>query len=487
MPIRLLFLSVEDIRYALRCMNVSELIAFSLCSKRTKNLAKSSNRIIELIEAEVFENRIRLGVEDDWDQDDPDQDDPHNEFISLDLSDSFINIDRGNGIEVWRKQGFTLSNWIAHFLSIFNKEMVHMFIINDVSLSYLGTIKQLIPKCQKLKISQFCSNDVAKVAFRKLISIAERVVIDKNIFDDENDISGYLTPNLRSLSFLDVENPFKLTVNDLLVLNIANLSIETANITVKEMNRFIKLWMKGSHEQDFQDLLDNEFVSFDLFDSFITIDHGYGIEFWRKQEFTQSDWIAHFLSIFNEAMVHLLVINNVSLPFLDTVKQLIPKCQQLRISQFCPNDVAKIAFRKLSSISEEVTIQKNIFANEDNDFSNLLSRNLKSASIGVGRNAFQLTVNDLLALNITDLTIDKANITGKELNRFLKVWMKRSHTFYRPKIIRLMFDNEIHQNRQKVFEGIKYQIVDYECILKRRDGKELMVDVKDSSIVFRFE
>ncbi|PIC30276.1 hypothetical protein B9Z55_021574 [Caenorhabditis nigoni] len=246
MPIRLLFLSVEDIRYALRCMNVSELIAFSLCSKRTKNLAKSSNRIIELIEAEVFENRIRLGVEDDWDQDDPDQDDPHNEFISLDLSDSFINIDRGNGIEVWRKQGFTLSNWIAHFLSIFNKEMVHMFIINDVSLSYLGTIKQLIPKCQKLKISQFCSNDVAKVAFRKLISIAERVVIDKNIFDDENDISGYLTPNLRSLSFLDVENPFKLTVNDLLVLNIANLSIETANITVKEMNRFIKLWMKGS-------------------------------------------------------------------------------------------------------------------------------------------------------------------------------------------------------------------------------------------------
>ncbi|CAO4382372.1 unnamed protein product [Caenorhabditis nigoni] len=292
---------------------------------------------------------------------------------------------------------------------------------------------------------------------------------------------------LLSLPVEDLQYALKcMDIGDLIAFSLC--SNRTKNLA-KSSNRKIDPPPVFVHEDcirfEIMDLLDNEFVSFDLFDSFITIDHGYGIEFWRKQEFTQSDWIAHFLSIFNEAMVHLLVINNVSLPFLDTVKQLIPKCQQLSISQFCPNDVAKTAFRKLISISEEVTIQKNIFDNEGNDLSKLLSRNLKSARIGVGRNAFKLTLNDLLALNITNLEIDKANITGEELNRFLKLWMKGNHKFYRPKYIELSLKKET--DREQVFRGIEYQIVDYKCLLKRRDGKEMMVDVEDSSIVFRFE
>ncbi|CAO4382373.1 unnamed protein product [Caenorhabditis nigoni] len=326
MPIRLLSLPGKDLQYALECMDLVDIIAFSLCSKRTKNLVKESKIQIGPIYADVYKNRIRLEIaasefqelEDDPDQNGPDfQEDPDQECVLPILSDSFINLDRGNGIEVWRKQEFTQSDWIAHFLSIFNKSMVHGLFIENI-----------------------CPSE----------------------------------------------------------------------------------------------------------------------------------------------------IDNISIPYLDTVKQLIPKCQELTISHFCSDDIAKAAFCKLSSSFDEVRIHKNIFDNDGNDFSKLLSRNLKSASIGVGRNAFKLTVNDLLALNITNLEINKASITGKELNRFLRLWMKRSHTFYRPKHIRL-WGIDRREVEEEVLRGIEFE--DPGCghyyQFKRGDGKELMVYFHEDAIDFDFE
>ncbi|PIC30349.1 hypothetical protein B9Z55_021615 [Caenorhabditis nigoni] len=256
MPVRLLSLPVEDLQYALECMNVGDLIAFSLCSKRTKHLAKSLNRKIDTPSVYVSENCIGIDIlpddcqelPDDEDLEDPDfQDFQDNENVSLELFDSSINIDRGNGVEEWRKPEFTQGDWIAHLLSIFNETMIYALEIDDISLPYLDTVKEFIPKCQKLRINSFCSDDVAKIAFHKLFPLIEEVEIEKNIFANEIDISQFLTPNLRSLSFIDFDNPFKLTADDLLAVKITKLSVEPANITEKELNRFVKLWMKGNN------------------------------------------------------------------------------------------------------------------------------------------------------------------------------------------------------------------------------------------------
>ncbi|CAO4382375.1 unnamed protein product [Caenorhabditis nigoni] len=326
MPVPILSLPGKDLQYTLKCMDLGDVIAFSICSKRTKNLVKESQIQVVPIYADVYNNRIRLEIaasdlgpdQDDPDQDDPDfEEDPDQECVSPVLSDSFINLDRGNGIEVWRKQEFTRSDWIAHFLSIFNKPMIHALYIENMNSSE---------------------------------------------------------------------------------------------------------------------------------------------------------------------------IDNISIPYLDTVKQLIPKCQELTISHFCSDDIAKAAFCKLSSIFDKVRIHKNIFDNDGNDFSKLLSRNLKSSSIGVGRNAFKLTVNDLLALNITNLEINEAIITGKELNRFLRLWMKRSHTFYRPKHIRL-WGIDRREVEEEVLRGIKFEDLGagHYYLFKRGDGKGLSVYFHEDAIDFDFE
>ncbi|CAO4382369.1 unnamed protein product [Caenorhabditis nigoni] len=62
MPIHLLSLPGKDLQYALKCMDLGDLIAFSLSSNRTKNLVKDSKIQIVPIYADVYNNRIRLEI-----------------------------------------------------------------------------------------------------------------------------------------------------------------------------------------------------------------------------------------------------------------------------------------------------------------------------------------------------------------------------------------------------------------------------------------
>ncbi|PIC30347.1 hypothetical protein B9Z55_021613 [Caenorhabditis nigoni] len=240
MPIRLLSLPGKDLQYALDCMDIRDLVAFSLCSERTKNLVKSSNRKIEPIAAYVYEDYIYfdLKTENDYDS--------TNDYISLYVFDSYFEFSGSLEIEEWRKEEFTQNDWIAHFLNIFNDPMIGYLGILNTSLSYLDTIKQLFPKCSRLAISDMFSRAFAKIAFWKLYSIAEKVEIYKNICDDKNDTSKLLTLSLKSLYLVDFVNPLKLNLDDLLILNITDVTIHFANISVKELNRFLKLWMQGN-------------------------------------------------------------------------------------------------------------------------------------------------------------------------------------------------------------------------------------------------
>ncbi|CAO4382394.1 unnamed protein product [Caenorhabditis nigoni] len=246
MPISLLSLPSDDLEYVIDSMDVSDLIAFSLCSKRTKNLVKDSHREIESISAKVDENRVRICIMAEIYREDANT--RYYRNVVFKLFDFYIELHRNCGIKVWRKQEFTQSDWIAHILNIFHKSMIEELQISDVCpIPYLDTVKKIILKCQKLEIRDRCPNDFAKIAISKLSSIAvEMVEINKNIFDNENDICKFLTLNLTSVSLCDHETPFKLKLDDLLTTNIAKLIIRTAIITEKELNRFVKLWIKGS-------------------------------------------------------------------------------------------------------------------------------------------------------------------------------------------------------------------------------------------------
>ncbi|PIC11372.1 hypothetical protein B9Z55_029129 [Caenorhabditis nigoni] len=334
MPIRILSLPAADLQYALSSMNTKDLIALSLCSKRTKSLVKASNREIEGIVADVHKNRIRVRIGTSrLEENDQHQFEYGIEFLNI--SDSQIELG-GNGKEVkfWRKQEFTRSDWIPHFLSIFHESMIHQLDIKNVSLSYLDTIKQIIPK--------FCHSS-AKLMTIRILSLPVTDLLYALKYMDLGDLIAF------SLCSKQTKN----------LVKSSNRKIESINAKVDENRIRVRIVTKRYHKHHTDsDHQNYGFVSFDVFDS----DSGNRFESkvrW-KQELTQSDRIAHFLSIFNESVIHKLIIENVNLSYLDTVKQLIPKCQTLKITGLCSDDVARIAFSKLSHIAaEELEIYKN--------------------------------------------------------------------------------------------------------------------------------
>ncbi|PIC30338.1 hypothetical protein B9Z55_021608 [Caenorhabditis nigoni] len=516
MPIRLLSLPSEDLQYALLSMDIGDLIALSLCSKRTKNLVKSSNRKIESICAVVNENRICVRIVLKKYHELPDDPDPQNyEFVAFNVFGSWTGLGSGFLPSIWRKQVHThnQSDWFVHFLSIFNESMIHKLIIENVNLSYLDTVKQLIPKCQTLKITRLCSANVAKMAFSKLSPIAVKEVhIDNNI--NENDMSKFLTLNLKSSEhqFMPIRllslsgEDLQYVINSMVLSDLIAFSLcskrtkalaKSSNHKIDPMSAYVYLnfiiFEIRPSEQERQRSPRLSLLFSIYSGSRITLTRAgeNGSEVWRRPEFTQSDWIPHFMSIFNESVIQELNIVEVEESYLDTVKRIIPKFNKLEIGIACFDDAARIAFLKLSPIAvEHVEVQKNIF-NNATDTTKFLTLNLKSVTFQDPRYPFKLTVDDLLILNITDLTIDEANITGRELNQFLKLWMKGNHKFYRPKSIRLALeDEEIQLNRQEVLKGIQYEFVEehdhFQFRIRRGDGKELMVHKEENSIVFNF-
>ncbi|PIC30303.1 hypothetical protein B9Z55_021590 [Caenorhabditis nigoni] len=239
MPIRLHSLPGKDLRNALNCMDIRDLINFSLCSNGTKNLVKSSNP--KTFSAEIDENIIKLdmfvlGLMGRLEKQ-----------IQFVVHENSIELDRGNGIELLTKEGYTQSDWIAHLLSLSDSKVLELRIENVPSISYLDTVKQLFPKCYALQIGENCSMELTKAAVSKYSSDVEVVIIESNPFDNENHISQFLNLNLEMLMLLNLRNPFKIELNDLLLVNSEHLSIDGANFTERELNRFLKLWMKGSH------------------------------------------------------------------------------------------------------------------------------------------------------------------------------------------------------------------------------------------------
>ncbi|ULT86580.1 hypothetical protein L3Y34_006348 [Caenorhabditis briggsae] len=229
-------------------------------------------------------------------------------------------------------------------------------------------------------------------------------------------------------------------------------------------------------------------ISFRFFHTYIEISHIHGIESWRKQdseERSQSDWLAHLLSIFNKPIIQQLEIGTINhIIYLDAIKNLITKCKILKICENCSDDLAKIAVIKLSAITlEKVETYKNRFVS-GNYISDILTYNLKSLHLNNSMNQYEVNFEDLLSANIRRLSVHTAIITDKELNQFVQVWMKSSDKFYRLQRVYLSVSKEL--SRKEILRGIRYKNVDNKQRVNRDDMKELIMDIGLKYLILEF-
>ncbi|PIC18055.1 hypothetical protein B9Z55_024084 [Caenorhabditis nigoni] len=210
------------------------------------------------------------------------------------------------------------------------------------------------------------------------------------------------------------------------------------------------------------------------------VDRGNGKEQWK---FTRSFCIGHLMSILKTSKITYLDLFDLhQIPYLDTVKQIFPKFCTLRIGEDCSDELTKMAILKLGPIAKEVEVDENPVIN---DISPFLTLNLDFLYFKGGESKLKLECSDLLTLNVRSIRSVNTNITVREVNRFLKIWLKSNHSFYCPEYIELNSSNEFKIDH--VCKGIKYETVrqDHSYRLKRRDGKELLI-ITVAGIIIQF-
>ncbi|PIC40435.1 hypothetical protein B9Z55_011778 [Caenorhabditis nigoni] len=210
-------------------MPMMEILNFSLSSKQTKSTARKLKLKIHGIDVHINEQigitvagyqRFVLtfrGLEDIA---------PKAEFCWHVFSQFIPN------------PGFQFEHWLNHLLYIFNQSRIRIIVFDRVPcIQDLLSFRRTFDKFQTLWIYPRCPDHVAKEVLTKFRP-ENKLIIHKNVPDIDNSI----TSNLDKIHMKTI-----LELDKLLIMNSRFIDMFTQNISSRDINRFLKLWIAGSN------------------------------------------------------------------------------------------------------------------------------------------------------------------------------------------------------------------------------------------------
>ncbi|CAL2037744.1 unnamed protein product [Caenorhabditis brenneri] len=136
---------------------------------------------------------------------------------------------------------------------------------------------------------------------------------------------------------------------------------------------------------------------------------------------------------------------------------------QLSIPENIPDKQSRMIMEGFLPISDDLILEKE-------NFRAILIQNHEYLSFGTGQRPSDLTLNDLLVCNFSDISIVLPTWTDSDMNRFLKLWMQgacrrlcRLGFFYLP--------GGWRWNQEEVLKGISYKEVEGDRILGLFNGE----------------
>ncbi|PIC39396.1 hypothetical protein B9Z55_011097 [Caenorhabditis nigoni] len=241
----------------LETLDYYEMTAFSFVSKKAHSMIKSLRVPIEEVEIEMRNStEIRLATSGFFDiyvaLRSPEND---GETTSLNDLPASVEVSKGdpeNRYKIWSNQGMSFEQWIQHLLSIFKQEE-HLYIIFRLGETRLAipSFRNTFSKIKYLFVINHNYEDeptdedvlYAENVLRVFLPVVEkarlvRVPIRENFFVQHI--------GMANLKFLELESDQNVKFDDLLTLNVESLTIHRAyKISLRDLNRFFKLWMKG--------------------------------------------------------------------------------------------------------------------------------------------------------------------------------------------------------------------------------------------------
>ncbi|CAL2038383.1 unnamed protein product [Caenorhabditis brenneri] len=149
----------------------------------------------------------------------------------------------------WKWTKFEYEDWLEHVWDIFHYQGIDQLHFDDDAFLYdLDDIKKDFGAANELYVEHTGCYNFNQLVFQKFAHI-EKIRFDINIFPTGSKFSPIiLTPNIGQLYIKDLnETSQTMKLNDLLMNNSKSIDIDNLQMSSKDINKFIQLWMKGSN------------------------------------------------------------------------------------------------------------------------------------------------------------------------------------------------------------------------------------------------
>ncbi|EFP11855.1 hypothetical protein CRE_29342 [Caenorhabditis remanei] len=247
----LLNLPPEAILHVLKSMDYGEIVILSLLSERAKQSVESVN-LYSRGSSAVLSDLFRLIMNFDKKQVeltftmDEIRENRTNDFSSVPKNIELITYNNtAETVELCIK-GLNLRKWINHLKAIFHfSELYCLQFDENASLFDIKELRTMFNSYYQLCILSDNGSDVKSI----LENIpTRRLFFENDVFNRLENPYQVLIQNYDELAIgPELESPNSLELDDLLMTNSKAIKIFDSNWAEKELNRFLKHWMKGSN------------------------------------------------------------------------------------------------------------------------------------------------------------------------------------------------------------------------------------------------
>ncbi|KAF1760247.1 hypothetical protein GCK72_008493 [Caenorhabditis remanei] len=243
-------LPLEAILHVLKSMDYGEFISISLLSNRAKRAVKLMNLKYRYSFA-VISNHISLVMNFDGTRVElrftMDKKRENQANDSLALPDKMeLRISTSRPLKKWIGKGGCIKRWITHFNAVFHFSKLYCLQFDENASRFdFEELKTLFCSYDELRV--YCKNQSYVKSILKHFP-TRRLSFENDIFNLLQDPYPVLIQNYDELVIEPLlYSPNRMELDDLLIINSKTIEINNIDWTGKQLNRFLKHWIKGSN------------------------------------------------------------------------------------------------------------------------------------------------------------------------------------------------------------------------------------------------
>ncbi|CAL2038281.1 unnamed protein product [Caenorhabditis brenneri] len=269
----LLKLPLAEVRRTLLIMTPVEILKLSFLSKKCKNLMKCLNKYEQNVEVEIGENIIiktcnSYGVNctfyngPNWENDNVEERRQLGAPRSVQCSWRYDE-DGDDNQDYVENIDFNMRDWLEHLKYIFNCPELTELMFEDHSHQFgPDRIKEVFENCTDLRFYAIGSFHFNRRILENFLPV-KQLYVAPDIFEDSKIPNQLLIQNFDLLS-IDFRPEAPVILDQLTIINSKTIFLNDVMNLENMMNKFIKLWMKGSNPHLEFVLVDNSLLGAEI-------------------------------------------------------------------------------------------------------------------------------------------------------------------------------------------------------------------------------